>query len=60
MIKFAAMVMLNCLVAVTPRASVTRTVKLDVPLTVGVPLMTPVPPLNDSPGGSDPVMIDQT
>ena len=53
------MVLLNCLLAMTPLATVTCTVNYGVPLAVGVPLMAPVPPLNDSPAGSDPVVIDQ-
>ena len=35
------------------------TVKLDVPAVVGVPEITPVAALSDSPAGSEPVDIDQ-
>jgi hypothetical protein len=39
--------------------SVTSIVKLDVPVPVGVPLITPVDATRDSPAGSDPELIDQ-
>ena len=39
--------------------SATRTVKLDVPAVVGVPEITPVAALSDSPAGSEPADIDQ-
>ena len=53
--------MLNALVAVCAGLpeSVTWTVKLNVPATVGVPEMTPVSLLSVSPVGSDPLAIDQ-
>jgi hypothetical protein len=41
----------------TPFASVTRTVKFEVPATVGVPLITPVPLFRLRPAGSDPTVI---
>ncbi len=40
-------------------ASSTRTVKLDVPAVVGVPLMTPVAPSSTRPAGKAPTEIDQ-
>jgi hypothetical protein len=46
--------------AVAPYASLTWTVKEDVPAAVGVPLMTPVFVLSVSPGGSDPAMSEKT
>ncbi len=57
----ACTVMLKALVAVWTGllASVTETVKLDVPVAVGVPDMTPVVALSDKPPGSDPLAIDQ-
>src|SRR3989304_2056121 len=42
---------------VAPFASVARTLKLDVPPVVGVPLITPVPLFNVSPKGRLPVTI---
>src|SRR5579872_604656 len=39
--------------AVAPAASVTVTVKLNVPVVVGLPVMTPLE-LSETPGGSDP------
>jgi len=39
--------------------SATRTVKLDVSTVVGVPEITPVSALSDSPAGSEPADIDQ-
>ncbi len=39
--------------------SVTRAVKLYVPLVVGVPEMTPVAALSVRPGGNEPEAIDQ-
>src|ERR1035437_3844435 len=46
--------------AVAPFASLTWTVKEDVPAAVGVPLMTPVFVLSVRPGGSDPAMSEKT
>ncbi len=56
----AATVMLNALVAVCaePEESVTCAVKLETPIAVGVPEMTPVPLFSDSPAGSEPPDID--
>jgi len=45
--------------AVAPAASLTRTVKLNEPTVVGVPLMAPVLAFTLSPSGSDPVEIAQ-
>ena len=39
--------------------SATWAVKLDVPAVVGVPTITPVAALSDSPAGSEPAAIDQ-
>ena len=39
--------------------SATWTVKLDVPAVVGIPEITPVAAVSDSPAGSEPVDIDQ-
>ena len=39
--------------------SVTWTVKFDVPVAVGVPVMKPVEASSASPAGSDPTVIDQ-
>ena len=39
--------------------SVARTVKLKVPLAVGVPVMAPVAAFKLSPAGSEPLVIDQ-
>jgi hypothetical protein len=52
---------LRVLVAVCPglAESVTRTVKLKVSITDGVPEMTPVTLLSDRPDGSEPLAIDQ-
>src|ERR1700737_510528 len=50
----ALIVMLRAWVVVAAAASVTRTVKLVVPATVGVPEITPVPALSVSPAGSGP------
>ena len=47
----------NLVAAVIPSA--TRTVKLDVPAVVGVPEITPVAAVSDSPAGSEPADIDQ-
>ncbi len=45
----------NCLVAVMERASVTRTVKVDVPAVVGVPVSTPALE-RDNPAGREPAV----
>jgi hypothetical protein len=56
----AAMLIDNALVAVAPAASVTRTVKLDVPEDDGVPLITPPPlEIGPNPAGSAPADNDQ-
>jgi hypothetical protein len=39
--------------------SFTWTVKLEVPVVVGVPEITPVEVLSDSPAGSEPLVVDQ-
>src|SRR5438477_8431209 len=49
----------NTCVAVNEPASVNLTVKLKLPLNVGVPLMTPPDELRLSPGGSAPAITDQ-
>ncbi len=49
----------RALEAVAPAASLTRTVKLNVPTVVGVPLMVPVLVFKLSPVGSDPIVIVQ-
>jgi hypothetical protein len=51
--------MLSVLEAVAALASVTCTVKLLVPVAVGVPEITPVPDARVSPAGKAPEMIDQ-
>jgi hypothetical protein len=53
------MAMEKILKDVTPTKSVTFTVKLNVPLVVGVPLSTPPLELRVTPGGSWPAIIDQ-
>ena len=55
----AAITIDSTLDAVAPTASVTRTVKLDVPAVVGVPLMTPPLVMGLSPAGSVPADNDQ-
>jgi hypothetical protein len=56
----AATVMLKALVAVCgePAESVTCKVKLETPIAVGVPEMTPVPLFSDIPAGSEPFDMD--
>src|SRR5689334_21962787 len=54
-----AIVMLNARVAVCELASITCTVKLLVPVVIGVPEITPVPAARVSPAGRDPAVIDQ-
>ena len=51
--------MLNGLVTDCPFAAVTLAVKLNVPVAVGVPEMTPVPLVSERPVGSAPLAIDQ-
>jgi hypothetical protein len=41
-----------------PTVSVARTVKLKVPVAVGIPEIPPVPELNDKPPGNAPAAID--
>ena len=48
----------NAFIAVCEKRSLTRTVKLDVPIIAGVPLITPVE-VSVSPGGKDPKARDQ-
>ena len=48
---------MDLVVVVIPSA--TWAVKLDVPAVVGVPEITPVAALSDSPAGSEPADIDQ-
>jgi hypothetical protein len=52
-------VMLSAFVAVAELASVTCTVKLLVPVPVGVPEITPVLEASISPAGKVPTVIDQ-
>ena len=52
----ALIVKAKALATVARAASFTVTVKLAVPVTVGIPEMTPVAATNDSPVGSDPVV----
>ena len=54
----AAMAMVNTLVLVTLWASETWTVKVDVPLAVGVPEIVPVAPSKMIPAGGAPFVID--
>lgn len=53
-----ATVILKALLDVTDLVSVTCTVKLLVPLTVGTPEMTPVPAASVNPVGAAPVVMD--
>jgi hypothetical protein len=55
----AAIVMLNCLVAICAALSVTRTVKVNIPAAVGVPEIAPVDEFSESPLGREPLTIDQ-
>jgi hypothetical protein len=48
----------NARVSVAAAASVTRTVKFDVPATIGVPVIAPVTAPNVRPSGRDPEVID--
>jgi hypothetical protein len=50
----------NACVVVAPRASVTRTVKLNAPDTDGLPDTTPVVSFNVNPAGNAPDEIDHT
>ena len=59
MIRPFAIVIVNCLLAVTPLASVTWAVKLKVPWAMGVPVMAPVEPLSIKFAGSAPIVMDQ-
>jgi hypothetical protein len=47
--------MLNVSEPITPFASVTKIVKVNVPAAVGVPLITPVAAFNVHPVGNEPV-----
>jgi hypothetical protein len=51
--------MLKGLVTDCPFAAVTLAVKLNVPIAVGVPEMTPVPPASVRPVGKAPLSSDQ-
>ena len=53
-----AMAMENCWVAVCAPLSATRTVKVELPAVVGVPLITPAAD-SVSPPGRDPALTDQ-
>jgi hypothetical protein len=55
----AATTMLSASEAVLESASVTLTVKLLVPVAVGVPEITPVLAVSDKPAGNEPELIDQ-
>ena len=60
MIETAALtVMPSAAEAVLELASVTLTVKLLVPVAVGVPEIAPVLAANDRPAGNEPEVIDQ-
>ena len=59
MVSVALTVILWLCVAVSRLASVTCTVKLDVPVPVGVPLISPLELFSVSPAGNEPVLIDQ-
>jgi hypothetical protein len=50
--------MLQLAVAVLPCESRTWDVKVYVPAVVGVPVISPVDELSESPGGSEPLMIE--
>ncbi len=52
-------VILSAVVAVWELASLTRTVKMLVPVPVGVPEITPVLVASVNPAGSVPALIDQ-
>jgi hypothetical protein len=52
--SLGTMVKLNPLDALAVTASVTVTVKFDVPVAVGVPEMTPIAAMSDSPAGRAP------
>ena len=58
MVSAGLIVMDRSCVAV-PIPSAIWAVKLDVPAVVGVPTITPVAALSDSPPGSEPADIDQ-
>jgi hypothetical protein len=51
--------MLSAFEAIPELASLTCTVKLLVPVPVGVPEITPVPEASVNPAGSVPIVIDQ-
>ena len=59
MVKPAAMVSVNALLAVMDALSVICTVKLTSPALVGVPLMAPDAESSLKPAGREPVVIDQ-
>ncbi len=50
--------MLQLALAVLPFESTTWAVKLYVPAVVGVPVIAPVDELSESPGGSEPLVIE--
>ena len=49
----------SCFVAVVEFISVTRTVKFEIPVAVGVPDIAPVVLVNVNPAGKLPALIDQ-
>ena len=49
----------NPFVAVAERLSVTRTVKLEVPAAVAIPLMAPLEGVREKPEGREPLITDQ-
>src|SRR3989344_1617555 len=53
-------VILRFLVAILLYASVTRTVKLNMPTVIGIPDISPVEELRERPEGNEPLVIDQT
>src|SRR3972149_10235715 len=60
LIEIAEYMMIDsALVATAPFASVTCTVKFEVPAVSGVPLITPLPPFRLNPDGNVPAITDQ-
>lgn len=58
MAKMEIIEIANCFVAFDAALSETRAVKLNVPVVEGVPLIVPFEAI-ESPGGSEPALIDQ-
>ncbi len=58
-ISFCPIEMAKLRVAVCPPVAVTRATKFETPLPVGVPEITPVDGLRDSPAGRVPLASDQ-